>query len=462
MIDDSPHHLTDDLAKSPPVDIGALAGELRPAIGSAPVVLWWSILIVLIVACVYPHPATVAAVWVYVIVLVWKRRARRIVFHRNLKGLPCLSSGTVVDSRPEWPKVTALIPARDEEENIEEAARSLTRLSYPNLDIWFINDHSSDRTPHILDKIRREFPRVHVLHDPPTTEGWFGKSNALWQAFLQIDHRASPRNENPEWLLFADADVVFQSDILHQAVTVAERDSLDFLTCMPRLIAKTLAEQFLLPTGWRGILEGTPFDRLNDPNAFPIGVGAFMLIRYSTYRAFGGHKALGQWHPEDTLMAAAVKKIGDRVGLAWTRDLMRVRFYRGYRQVKTNTLRKTRIFFGDQIQLPLSMMGMRLSTTLMALPMIASGIVPQIVAGRFDLLLTLIAAAGIVLYIDEANEYKGVEQIAEFHPLVPWLHPVSGALRVWFALSLAGQILLRKPMQWRGRREFGMAKNSTR
>jgi hypothetical protein len=224
---------------------------------------------------------------------------------------------------------------------------------------------------------------------------------------------------------------------------------------MPRLIAKTWAEQLLLPTGWRGIAQGAEPERLNEPHSFPIGIGAFMMVKYSAYRACGGHAALGQWHPEDTLLAAAVKHIGGRVGFAWTPDLMRVRFYHGYHEVKRHTLRKTRIFFGDHIQLPLTMMALRLSTTLMALPMMTAGILPQLYAGRFDVLLTLLAAAGFVLYVEEAREYKGVEKIAEFHPLVPWLHPVSGVLRVWFALSLMGQIIANRPMDWRGRHEFG-------
>ena len=154
-------------------------------------------------------------------------------------------------------------------------------------------------------------------------------------------------------------------------------------------------------------------------------------------------------------MAAAVKHVGGRVGFAWTPDLMRVRFYENYQQVKTNTIRKMRIFFGDQLQLPLSMMALRLSTTVMALPMIAAGIVPQLLAGSFSWTFSLLAIAGLVLYVDEAGEYRDVNKVAAFDAAIPWLHPISGLLRVWFALSFAGQIVAHKPMEWRGRREFG-------
>jgi len=438
------------------VDVGAIARGLRPRISAAAVVLWWSLFAFLVVACIYPHPIAVAIVWLYIVVLVWKRRERRAKFHRNISGFPRLSRASRITPPKKWPHVTVLVPARNEEKNLDEAARSLLATSYPDLDVWFIDDHSTDQTPRILDALQRDFPQVQLVRDPPMVEGWFGKSNALWQGVLQIERETGKRyNREENYFLFVDADVVFEPEMLREAVALAERDRLDFLSCMPRLIAKSWTEQLILPTGWKGIVEGADYERLNDPQSFPIGIGAFMLVRESTYHAFGGHKGLGQWHPEDTLMAAAVKHIGGRVGFAWTPDLMRVRFYEGYRQVKANTIRKMRIFFGDQLPLPLSMMALRLSTTVMALPMIAAGVVPQIASGRFDWTLTLLAIAGLVLYVDEAGEYSGVDQVAAFHPAVPWLHPISGLLRVWFAFTFAAQIILRKPMEWRGRHEFG-------
>lgn len=439
----------------PSVDMAALATRLRPVPRWSPVVLWWSIAAVMIAACAVPHPAAVLIVWLFVGCFVWDRERRGRVFRRNLERSHCLARSVTVAPREAWPKITALVPARNEQACLKEAARSLASLPYPNLHVWFIDDHSTDETPRILDAVQQEFSHVRVLHNPPVAEGWFGKSNALWQAFLEIDRNRCGVDEDKQWLLFADADVLFEPGILEQAIAVAERDRLDFLTCMPRLITKTWAEQLLLPTGWRGIAQGADPDRLNDPKTFPVGIGAFMLVRYSSHKTFGGHQALGQWHPEDTLMAAAIKEIGGRVGFAWSPDLLRVRFYHGYGEVKKHTLRKTRIFFGDYIQLPLTMMALRLSTTLAAIPLMAAGLFPQVMAGQFDVLLTLLALAGVVLYVEEVREYKSVEKIAEFHACVPWLHPVSGVLRVWFALSLLGQILARKPMDWRGRREFG-------
>lgn len=475
MIDEVPREWEKAEIAPATVDAHALADALRPPASAAVAALWWFVFFFLVVTCVNPHIATVSVACAYVAVVVWSREARRRAFLRNLAESPCFSHTAALDPPQRWPNVTVFVPARNEENELEEAARSLATLPYPNLDVWFVNDHSTDRTPQLLDAIQREFPNVHIVHDPPIVDGWFGKSNAIWQAFLQWEQAENTAQSETEpdtnagpqpvsldqsWLLFTDADVVFEPGILEQAVALAEHEQLDFLTCMPRLITKTWAEQLLLPTGWRGIAQGADQERLNEPDSFPIGIGAFMLVRYASYRAFGGHEALGGAHPEDSLMAAAVKHIGGRVGFAWTPDLMRVRFYNGYREVKKHTLRKTRILFGDHIHLPLTMMALRLSTTLMALPMMTAGIIPQLIAGRFDIWLTLLAVAGFVLYVNEALEYAGVKQIAEFHPLAPWLHPISGVLRVWFALTLFGQIIANKPMEWRGRREFGTTGNA--
>src|SRR5690606_17939826 len=109
--------------------------------------------------------------------------------------------------------------------------------------------------------------------------------------------------------------------IIEQALALAEEDRLDFVTCLPRMTTKSWSEQFILPMGWRDIVRCVNYDRLNGARTFPIGIGAFMLVKRSAYEACGGHKALANWHPEDALLSMAAKETGGRVGMAWTPDL---------------------------------------------------------------------------------------------------------------------------------------------
>lgn len=78
----------------------------------------------------------------------------------------------------ELPRVSILVPARDEEEVIRSTVEHLLGLDYPRekIDVIIINDGSSDRTREILESIRD--PRLTVLHVPRERSGQ-GKSRAL-------------------------------------------------------------------------------------------------------------------------------------------------------------------------------------------------------------------------------------------------------------------------------------------
>ena len=47
------------------------------------------------------------------------------------------------------PLVSAIVPAKDEEANIEACLRSICALNYPALEIIVVNDRSTDRTEEI-------------------------------------------------------------------------------------------------------------------------------------------------------------------------------------------------------------------------------------------------------------------------------------------------------------------------
>jgi cellulose synthase/poly-beta-1,6-N-acetylglucosamine synthase-like glycosyltransferase len=51
-----------------------------------------------------------------------------------------------------WPKVSVVVPARDEAERIEEALRSLARLDYPDFEIIAVDDRSGGGTGAIMDR----------------------------------------------------------------------------------------------------------------------------------------------------------------------------------------------------------------------------------------------------------------------------------------------------------------------
>lgn len=372
--------------------------------------------------------------------------ARRGLFIRNLQQLHCLridSADGEVDA--ELPAVTMIVPARNEEAGIEQAVRSMAALDYPGLEIIVLDDHSTDATPEILDQLGSEFDRVRVVHNPPIQSGWLGKANAVWQGVLLSDP-ARP------WLVIADADVVFHPKALRRAVAYATDQRLDYLTCVAYLDNGSFVEELMLPVGWCAIIQGARPDRLNHPRSQPIGVGAFVLVRRDAYLASGGHSAICTLQPEDTLLAGLIRRWGGTIGVVWTRDLMRVRLYRGYSQLKRFLVRKLRVQIDDMPGRLLTRSVYVLLQDVLPMPLAVYAAAIQWAAGSFQVGLTLFALGALASYLTNVLSFDQYRQVARMRRGIEWLHPLGGVLRLWFFASAVGQILTGQAMDWRGRR----------
>src|SRR5580658_8576158 len=127
-------------------------------------------------------------------------------------------------SRPEWdrnpvspdgnPRVSIIVPARNEEEIIEQALNTLLALDYDNYEVIAVNDRSTDLTGEILEQMEKTHfsqktrERGHpnctnfrVIHHTELPSGWLGKTHAMWTA---------AKEATGDWLLFTDADVLFK------------------------------------------------------------------------------------------------------------------------------------------------------------------------------------------------------------------------------------------------------------
>ncbi len=78
------------------------------------------------------------------------------------------------------PAVSLVAAAKNEEAVIGRLVECLCRLEYDGpLEVWIVDDYSSDRTPQILEKYRQVYPQLKVLRRGPDAQG--GKSGALNQ-----------------------------------------------------------------------------------------------------------------------------------------------------------------------------------------------------------------------------------------------------------------------------------------
>ena len=137
-----------------------------------------------------------------------------VIFKNNKMGI---SSNTLNEiSKDKLPVLDILVAARDEENVIERLVQRLFNLDYPSnkLNIYIIDDGSTDKTPLILDRLSREFEKLKIISRSPNAGG--GKSGALNYA-LKFTHG--------EWILVLDADAQLKKDTLMRLFTFAQNGS---------------------------------------------------------------------------------------------------------------------------------------------------------------------------------------------------------------------------------------------
>ena len=81
----------------------------------------------------------------------------------------------------EWPYVSLLVAAKNEEAVIGRLVQMLCNQDYPSerYEVWVIDDYSTDSTPVLLEKLQAKYDQLKVLRRAANATG--GKSGALNQ-----------------------------------------------------------------------------------------------------------------------------------------------------------------------------------------------------------------------------------------------------------------------------------------
>jgi cellulose synthase/poly-beta-1,6-N-acetylglucosamine synthase-like glycosyltransferase len=226
------------------------------------------------------------------------------------------------------PRVSIVIPARNEERNVEEALRSVLALDYENLEIDVVDDRSTDRTGEILDRMAAANPRLRVVHVRELPPGWLGKNHAL---------ELGARKATGDYLLFTDADIVMEPTALRRAVAVMEADGidpLDHLAVSPEIErTSVLFEMFIGVFSLFFSLFVKPW-KVRDPKSpNHVGIGAFNLVRASAWRAVGGHQRIAMRPDDDLKLGKLLKTGGFRQEMMFGRGMLRVEWYASVREL---------------------------------------------------------------------------------------------------------------------------------
>ena len=341
-------------------------------------------------------------------------------------------------SRPEWdrkplggPRVSIVVPACNEEADIEATLTRLLTLDYDNYEVIAVDDRSTDRTGEIMERIAADVPpgRLKVIHITQLTAGWMGKPHAMWTAGNQA---------SGDWLLFTDADVLFKTDALRRALAYAESERADHLVLFPRVIMRRPGEKMMISFFQTLFVFGHRPWKVADPKTKDhMGVGAFNLVRRSVYEAIGTYQALRFEVLDDMKLGKIVKNGGYAQRNVFGADLISIRWAKGALGVVDNL---TKNFFAlMSFQWPRALASSVVLAFLNLMPFV--GILLAHGWARLGYAAALFSMFSI---------YVGMSRQSDVPPYYLLLHPVSTVLFVYTMLRSTFLTLGRGGIAWRG------------
>ena len=341
-------------------------------------------------------------------------------------------------SRPEWdqqpqgsPLVSIVVPARNEETEIENTLTSLLSLDYRNFEVIAVNDRSTDRTGAIMERIavsEKARGKLRAIYIDRLPSGWLGKAHAMWMAASQA---------RGTWLLFTDADVIFKPDALRRALAYAESEAADHLVLFPRMIMKKSGERMMIAFFQTLFVFGHRPWKVADPKARDhMGVGAFNLIRRDVYARIGTYERMRLEVLDDMKLGKVVKNAGFAQRNVFGADLISIRWAKGASGIVNNL---TKNFFAIMsFQWPRAIASCLALAFLNLMPF--AGTIFAHGWARSGYLLALSSMFSI---------YVGMSRKSEIPPYYFVLHPISTSLFVYTMLRSTFLTLGQGGVVWR-------------
>jgi chlorobactene glucosyltransferase len=238
------------------------------------------------------------------------------------------------------PFLSIIVPARNEEQNIENCIKSLLAQNYPHFEVIAIDDNSTDNTLNILMAIKEKISQsessskqslpssaslltsstsntslqVVSLKDKP--RDWKGKTWAVQQGYL---------HSKGDILLFTDADTTYISaDAILLTLSYMEKESLDALTSIFFSDLRDFVSKTVMPL-WDIflIIFGRDASKMNDPNSkVAYLLGAFIMIRRKVLEDIGTFESVRDAIQEDKVLGEHLKYTGFKVKIIKAYDLI--------------------------------------------------------------------------------------------------------------------------------------------
>jgi chlorobactene glucosyltransferase len=292
------------------------------------------------------------------------------------------TTGPVAAMIRDPPKISVIVPARNEADNLPRCLDCLVHQHYPpdRLNIIVADDNSTDGTRAVAAGFAGRFGSLKIVACPPLPPRWCGKPHACWIG-------AGMSRPDDEWLCFVDADVLARPETIGSAIAAARSQQLALLSLAPRQCLGSFAERLIIPCGLFLMAFYQDLETVQSPHSDRVTAsGQFMLVRKQVYQSVGGHAAVRGAICEDLELALRIKKAGGRVLLQDGRLLLTARMYTGWRSLWTGLSKNlVEMLGGSASTLVLASLVLLLSSASVLLPAVdgvrcADGIAADCVA----------------------------------------------------------------------------------
>lgn len=243
-----------------------------------------------------------------------------------------------------YPRISVLVPARNEEDKIYPCVKSLLEQDYPDFQVIVLDDNSTDLTGSILKDFARRDKRLGIIKGLPLPHDWLGKHWACHQLYRASDGGL---------LMFTDADTVHTPDTLRCAAAALEAENADMLSIIPRHELVSWAEKLVMPIFALGVFANVPLPRRLRPKDIKVlsSSGKLMLFRRRSYEKSGGFEAIKQNVLDDLQLPQEVTAAGMRYRLLDGTNNVSCRMYHNLKEVHEGLSKNTFAAFGYSMPL---------------------------------------------------------------------------------------------------------------
>lgn len=218
------------------------------------------------------------------------------------------------------PRVSVLVPARNEERAIERLCRAVLASEGVDLELVILDDGSTDGTAGIVSRLAAEDARVRLIRGAPLPAGWCGKQHACWQLAGAARHDT--------WVFF-DVDVAPAPDAIARAVAFLDTSGAALASGFPRQRTACLLDWLLLPLIHFILLGFLPIARSRQDGSpgLAAGCGQFFVTRRADYARAGGHEAIRSSLHDGVKLPRAYRRAGLVTDIFDASDIASCRMY---------------------------------------------------------------------------------------------------------------------------------------